>query len=379
MALRRRKGRHAARLAAALAAIVVLLSGCADDIDKLYIGYAIGVDLAPGGKVHVSLVGGESQSGTVATSTGGGSGGSGGTELGQTDLDTTSDTLAHALDTLSLQTAGDLYLGSVRLVVIGAPLARHGLEKVAHGFVSRPEFTTHVDVIGSATTAADLLRANYPGGAAGATYVYKNAVDASQFLRSTAPLSMARLYAQAYSPSVVVRLPLYQVRPPGAHSVGLLVGDRMVDVIPRQDAVLALSAGERTAPDWVTLSLYPHEPSAVVYFANLHTKATLDPTTDTAHVVLTGIVHLGGEAPRTHSGGSATESYARVNQALAKRTVEALLPIYAHGVDVLGLGLQLPGARPENLPTPAWQALEKHLRLVVESRVDVEQGGPRAD
>jgi hypothetical protein len=373
-----RAGRRTVRpclLGILAAAISLLLSGCwtNGDVNHLALVFALGID-RQGAGVAVTASVGEIQVGQSGGMFGGGSW----AQLGMNTLTAEAPTITGAAARLSTEAAGSLYLGSLRLLVVGAPLARAGVADTMAHLMRRPDVAKDVGVIGALPTARAVLTARFPGGLPGATFLFRNAEYATRTATTAAPVQLDTLFSQAYSPSQVPALPLYGSHPPGPDAVALRAGDRVAAVVNHQAAVFAAAAEHADPGDWAAVRLLPGQPAAILRLLGLRARGHLSRHGAEATVTLTGRVLLGGAAPTTMLGHDTPRLARRVNVALARIALSTFTALYADGVDVLDLGVKRPGVMAESTPTAAWRSAMRHLRLTVRAALTVQEGGPYA-
>jgi hypothetical protein len=361
-----------------LALLLVGVTGCSGfgtDINHMALGSTVAVDADGEGKVRLIVEG--LQAGAAESQEGGSAGiagGSGGGPMKPFTLAGSGSSLADALEKVSRQANGRLYMGSTRLIVLGEPLLRRGATKVVEDLMQLVEIPDYTPVVATEGPAEPVVRGPESMHAGGDTYLYRLAVLTPEASVSATPPTLQRLFTSVHEPNAAVGLPLFRGQPPVTGRFGVLRGDHLVAVASANEETLLLAASQSVGPGWLTVPSGRTGGTYVLRLLSLRLNGRLDAHARRATVTVTGRAYIDGDAPILHLGHEDPQLVAAANRQVALVVLHTASELYSKGVDAFGLAEQLPGARPEE-PSPQWdRLLRSGVTFVVQSRLELEPG-----
>lgn len=363
----------------ALCAAVLAMAGCGEvqDVNQRVLVYALGLDAAPGSELAVS-VHFLSPHTAIGGGGGGGAGGAGGHGPGVTPVTqtTVAAALGGALDQLRTSLPGALYLGSLRVVLIGRDLAGRGLLPVLDHLSRTSRVPTIAWVVVVDGRAEDVLRSQAPGQlspARGITSIL--GVDSTETLR-VQPTRQWQVVNGAWVPTSTTILSLFELSPdgPAASGAAVLRGDRLVTTVGARRAGFL---GAMTRSGTVQLD-FPPPPGArspvAMKFNGFSVRASAPSAADTVDVTIRGLAYV-IDSPETEAGLEGVPELERyVRGQLASEVRELLAEMYRQRLDVLNLGEMVRERSPDgNLPQ-GWLDRLPELRFRVHAEVRLVHG-----
>ncbi|MBX6351556.1 MAG: GerAB/ArcD/ProY family transporter [Clostridia bacterium] len=365
----------------ALAAASLFASGCGDvqDVNQRTLVYAVGLDAAPGGAVSVSLHYMSPHTAIGGGGGGGAGGGGGGGPAGLTPVtdSATAATVGGALDALRTAIPGGLFLGSVRVILIGEDLARRGIGPVLDHFIRTPREPVTTWVAVAQGRAEDLLRGPSPGEVSPArTIATILAVDSTETL-SIAAVRQWELVNTAFVPDAAIPVAIVAATPDGPEVVGAAVfrGERMVATVETPDAALLRAMRARGAAEFSFEG--PGGPSEAVAarIQGLSIRPELGVDGRDVAVRIEGLATILDSPTEDVGIAGAKRLQAALDRSLEERVGALLRRMYGQDLDVLGVGELFRERSPDGRRPADWPRLMRELRFTVEGRVQVVSGG----
>lgn len=223
----------------------VLAGGCWDRVELEDRGLVLmmGLDRVDGGALRVTLQ--LAVPGQIPLGPGPGGGGGGGQEPARAVevMEATGPTLEAALDRLRVSTNKRIFLGHLRVVVVGERLARDGLVDLYDGLRRSPEIRRLARVLVARGEAADLVR-TAPRIERVPTRFFIELVNTAVGLGKVPDVFLGTVWIQSSAPGQEAVTPLVEVHGDGARIAGLAVfrGNRMVDALSLEETGLLMMA-----------------------------------------------------------------------------------------------------------------------------------------
>jgi hypothetical protein len=367
--------RRRACTVAALAALLLVLTGCAQltDISQRSLIFGLGLDDGPepgmvtlsAQAMHPNLGG----AGGGSTTGGGGGGGSGGGSTGFRTLAVHGQTFSKALSQLQAETDRQIFLGQVAVVFLGAPLARAGVLHDMATLLRSPQIPENMQVAVVEGRAVSFLRS---GTTRQGSWQVLRFLQQPRTGQAVLANSFWHFMSQSLDLATATYAPAFVPNPAGEGfrfvGTAVLVGGRLVDT---------LSPSETDALSWV-IHHGPFGGASVgsrgeeIHIAVLGVRATWDlsePTLPVLRVIATGQVTA---SPGTSLADRPSQMTQLLQQAMTVQLEGLLHRLRADGADLFGIGevLRERGA----LPPGPWPAGFKTLHFAVSVRLHLITG-----
>lgn len=351
-------------------------AGCTDvtEVNKRVLVSAIGFDVSDNeGELKLSVqvpslaAGGGGQSGGLL---GGGGGGSG--QASAATYTITAETLSEALREARFQVPGQLFLGSIRMILFSEDFAQSNILSVLDLLSQDPFLPLHTPILITRGSSAAFLNSRSRIATTPIIHINKLIDGARRPSGVVTPLALYQLFDNSISGIGAVWTPVTDSLENGPAVVGLGIFQKglLRQTASGNDAALLVSIN-RSKSVFVELTIPSEDRQVGLHFRNLRITGSLDREMKTAHIRMIGsayVIERSG-APIRNYPGSTFEN--EINAALAGELRRLLTDLYAKGIDALNLTEQVRRRSPNGNVPSRWEDHLPSISFAIDPKVGI--------
>lgn len=355
-----------------LALALLALTGCreAADVNNRVLVFALGLDDGPSpDTVEVSIHYFRSAQGGQQANQGG--------QAGRTSITRTASakTVTEALEKLRAESIGPIFLGSLRLVVIGSEHAQNGVRNSMLQLIYQPQIPNSMMTTVSEGRAAEMLTTQVDAAPSSAVMLVTSlmAEHPQETMLPVTPWWQLLDHVLDPTRSSIVATAQVADRAVTISGATIFHGDRAVRTLTRDQAALVLPLIRRGTSLIRMEGEKDDKHSVLLRFRQLQGQARLAGETNKVVVRLRGTAYQAGRGV-----GQSAPDYSKVsaetNRFLERSVQELLGSLYADKLDVLDLSEQIRRRSPGGELHPNWDERLPELRFQVHGEVKVLHG-----